>query len=179
MRIARLAAVAAFALVLPTALAAELKDIIKIGVVNMDRLFAEYASKSDAALALQKKKEQYANEVRAELVTIKKMEQELKDQVGSMSDSEKRRRTAEVEFKKEELTSLVARRNAELEKEEKQLTEPILKEIYGAIKTVADKQGVKIVLDSRSYIAYHDLSLDLTELVMNRLRLVLSQKKQY
>jgi len=47
------------------------------------------------------------------------------------------------------------------------------------VRFVANKQGVKIVLDSRSYIAYHDIELDLTEQVLLRLRLILSQKQRF
>ena len=158
---------------------ASLKDIIKPGVVDMTRLFNEYASKSRAALKLRKKKAKFAAEVRKQAMRIRKMEQELKEQLSGMSDSEKRRRISEIEFKKAELTRLIARRNKELAKEEKELSRPILKEIYSAIRAVANTQGVKIVFDSRSQIAYHDISLDLTEKVLNRLRLMIIRKRRY
>ena len=159
--------------------ASSLKDIIKPGVVDMTRLFDEYASKSKAAQDLREKKAKFAAEVRQQAELIKKMEQELKGLLAGMSDSEKRRRIAEIEFKKAELTRLIAQRNNELATEEKDLSKPILKDIYEAIRAVANKQGVKIVFDARSQIAYHDISLDLTDLVLNRLRLIMVQKKQY
>jgi len=159
--------------------AASLKDIIKPGVVDMTRLFNEYASRSKATLKLRKKKAKFAAEVREQAMRIRKMEQELKEQLSGMSDSGKRQRVAEIEFKKAELTRLIAQRNKELASEERELSRPILKEIYAAIRTVANTQGVKIVFDSRSQIAYHDMSLDLTEKVLNRLRLMIIRKKQY
>lgn len=158
---------------------ASLKDIIKVGVVDTEKLFAEYASKSRSALILRKRKARFAKEIRRGLERIKRMEQELRHSSGLMSDSERRRRMAEIEFKKDELATLIARRNRQLERAEKSITKPILKEIYAAIRDVARRQGVKVVLDSRSYIAYHDPGLDLTNLVMNRLRLRIYQKGKY
>lgn len=158
---------------------ASLKDIIKIGVVDMNKLFTEYASKSEASKNVREKKARFAKEIRDEAAIIRKMESDLKDQMAGASDSERRRRTAEIEFKKDELSSLIARRNTELEREERDITKPILEEIYESVRFVANKQGVKIVLDSRSYIAYHDIELDLTEQVLLRLRLILSQKQRF
>ena len=175
-----LVAALALAVVLPVAgQAASLRDIIKVGVVDMEKLFNEYASKSESAKGLREKKARFSKEIRDELGVIRKMEQELKDQMAGASDGERRRRTAEIEFKKDELSNLIARRNTELEKEEKDLTKPILQEIYEAVRFVANKQGVKIVFDSRSYIAYSDIELDLTEMVLLRLRLILSQKQRF
>ena len=114
--------------------ASSLKDIIKPGVVDMTRLFDEYASKSKAAQDLREKKAKFAAEVRQQAELIKKMEQELKGLLAGMSDSEKRRRIAEIEFKKAELTRLIAQRNNELATEEKDLSKPILKDIYEAIR---------------------------------------------
>lgn len=159
--------------------AASLKDIIKVGVVDMSKVFAEYASKSEASKNVREKKARYAKEIRNEAAIIRKMESELKDRMAGASDSERRRRSAEIEFKKDELASLVTRRNAEIEKEERDVTQPILEEIYEAVRFVANKQGVKLVLDSRSYIIYHDIELDLTEQVLLRLRLILSQKNRF
>ncbi len=172
-------AVLAISMLPVVAQAASLKDIIKIGVVDMGKLFTEYASKSEASKNVREKKARFAKEIRDEAAVIRKMESDLKDQMAGASDSERRRRSAEIEFKKDELASLVARRNAELEKEERDITQPILEEIYEAVRFVANKQGVKIVLDSRSYIAYHDIELDLTEQVLLRLRLILSQKNRF
>ncbi|HPH01622.1 MAG TPA: OmpH family outer membrane protein [Spirochaetota bacterium] len=166
--------------ILPAMLpAASLKDIIKIGVVDMGKLFSEYASKSEASKSVREKKARFVKEIRDEAAVIRKMESDLKDQMAGASDSERRRRIAEIEFKKDELASLVARRNAELEKEERDITQPILQEIYEAVRFVANKQGIKIVLDSRSYIAYHDIELDLTQQVILRLRMILSQKQRF
>ena len=50
-------------------------------------------------------------------------------------------------------------------------TGPILQEIYNAIRAVAGVQGIKIVLNSQAQIAYHDSDLDITELVLRRLRM--------
>ncbi|MCK4905937.1 MAG: OmpH family outer membrane protein [Spirochaetes bacterium] len=156
-----------------------LKHIIKIGVVNIEKVFSEYAAKSKAAYGLRKKKAEFAKEIKKELVLIKKMEKEFKEQRSDLSDSEKRRRMSEIEFKKEELTNLIARRNKQLSREEKKLSSPILKEIKAAIRIVANREGVKLVLDSRSYVLYYDRTLDLTDKVVRRIRLIIMQKRKY
>jgi Skp family chaperone for outer membrane proteins len=171
--------IAAVVLVPAAASAQTLRDIIKIGIVDMEKLFNEYASKSRAAVQLREQKAEYAKEIRLGLRQIKQMEESLQANSGILTNSEKRRRMAEIEYKKEELSSLIAMRNLQLAKEEEGLTQPILKEIYDAIRAVSARQGIKLVFDSRAGIAFHDMSLDITSLVMNRLRLVIIQEQKY
>ena len=156
-----------------------LRDIIKIGIVDMERLFNEYASRSRAAVQLREQKAEYAKEIRLGLRQIKQMEDSLQANRGLLSSSEKRRRMAEIEYKKQELSSLIAMRNLQLAKDEEGLTQPILRELYSAIRAVSARQGIKLVFDSRAGIAFHDMSLDITNLVMNRLRLVIVQEEKY
>jgi Skp family chaperone for outer membrane proteins len=171
MKLLRFSAVAAALFLAVPVFPQSLKDIIKIGIVDMKKLFDEYASKSSAAVALREKKEIYAKEIRAGLRDVKSMEERLRQRGGMMTSSEKRRRIAEIQYKKEELANLIAARNLQLEKDEEGLTGPILQEIYNAIRAVAGVQGIKIVLNSQAQIAYHDSDLDITELVLRRLRM--------
>lgn len=158
---------------------ASLKDIIKIGVVDVEKLFKEYASKSKAARSLRLKRQQYAKEVNLKKKKIKKLEQQFLKEKPGLSSTEVMRRQMELDFQKSQLLKLIDKRNKQLAAEERRLTAPIQKEIYSAIRSVAQTQGVKIVLDSRNYVAYYDLKLDLTELVKKRLRYILYRKRQY
>ncbi len=159
--------------------AAKVKDIIKIGVVDMERLFNEYASKSKSARDLRKKKAEFAKEIKGKLQVIKKMASEFKKNSGSMSDSGRRRVAAEIDFKKNQLTAMIARKNRELSAEEKKLSKPILKEIYRQVQRVAKRNGFKMILESKTHVAYCDSELDITRKVLNRLRLIIKQKRQY
>lgn len=159
--------------------AASLKDIIKIGVVDVEKLFKEYATRSKAARDLQLKRQQYAKEVNIKKKDIQKLEQQFLKEKAGLSSTEVMRRQMEIDFQKSQLLQLIDKRNKQLADEERKLTAPIQKEIYSAIRSVAQTQGIKIVLDSRNYVAYYDYTLDLTELVQNRLRYILYRKGQY
>jgi len=159
--------------------AAKVKDIIKIGVVDMERLFNEYASKSKSARDLRKKKAKFHDEIKDKLKIIKKMESEFKKNSASMSDSGRRRVSAEIDFKKNQLTAMIARKNRELSAEEKKLSKPILREIYKQVQRVAKRNGFKMILESKTHVAYCDSELDLTRRVLNRLRLIIKNKRQY
>jgi Skp family chaperone for outer membrane proteins len=164
------------ALLIPAAAsAASLKDIIKIGIVDMGKVYAEYAEKSDNARRLREKRAKLNRQIREEAAAIRKMENDLKERMHGASESERRRRSAEIEFRKDEVANLLARGNADLDREEADIVKPMREDIYEAIRFVANKQGVKIVLDSL-YVGFSDIELDMTDAVLARVRLVLAQK---
>jgi len=165
------------ALIIPGAVsAASLKDIIKIGIVDMGKVYAEYAGKNDNARRLREKRARLNRQIREEAAAIRKMESDLKERMHGTSEGERRRRSAEIEFRKDEVAGMLARGNAELDREEADIVKPMREDIYEAIRFVANKQGVKIVLDSL-YVGFSDIELDMTDAVIARVLLILSQKK--
>ncbi|MDR2733975.1 MAG: OmpH family outer membrane protein [Spirochaetota bacterium] len=159
-----------------TASAASLKDIIKIGIVDMGKVYAEYAEKSDNARKLREKRARLNRQIREEAAAIRKMENDLKERMHNTSENERRRRSAEIEFRKDEVANMLTRGNAELDREEADIVKPMREDIYEAIRFVANKQGVKIVLDSL-YVGFSDIELDMTDAVLARVRLILAQKQ--
>lgn len=165
------------ALLVPGAVsAASLKDIIKIGIVDMGKVYADYAEKSDDARRLREKRAKLNRQIREEAAAIRKMENNLKERMHDTSESERRRRSAEIEFRKDEVANMLARGNAELDREEADIVKPMREDIFEAIRFVANKQGVKIVLDGL-YVGFSDIELDMTDAVLARVRLILAQKK--
>ena len=155
--------------------AASLRDIIKFGIVDMSQVYSEYASKSEEARGLREKRARLNREVREEVAAIRKMEDDLKMHMRDVTEGERRRRTAEIEFRKDEVASFLARRNSELDREEANIIKPMRDDINEAIRFVANRQGIKIVFD-RLYTNYTDIELDITDAVIARVRLVLAQR---
>jgi outer membrane protein len=155
--------------------AASLRDIIKFGIVDMGRVYNEYAARSEEARNLREKRTRLNREIREEVAAIRRMEDDLRSRMRDASESERRRRTAEIEFRKDELASYLARRNNELDREEADIIRPMRDDISEAIRFVANRQGIKIVLD-RLYTIHSDIDLDITEAVLARIRLILSQR---
>jgi len=168
--------VVVLALFAPVFLSAQsLRDIIKIGVVDINKVYSEYASKSESARNLREKRARLNREVREEVAAIRKMENDLKERMRDVSESERRKRSLEIEFRRDEVASFLARRNTELDREEADLVSPMRNDIREAIRFVANRQGIKVVLDSL-YVSYSDIALDMTDAVLARMRLILSQK---
>ena len=161
---------------MPSVLAANtLRDIIKIGIVDMGRIFEEYANRSEEARQIREKREQLNREVREEVAAIRRLESNLRERMHDISDAERRRRSAEIEFRRDEIANYLARRNSELDREEADIAGPMREDIRASIRFVANRMGIKLVFDTR-HVAWNDFELDITEAVLARLRLVISQR---
>ena len=95
-----------------------------IGVVNYQELVAQSPKMSEVRTAMQ-------NEV-------KKTREEFENKSANMNDQEKQRYYQQLQER--------------LGVKEKELMDPLLKDIDGAIKAVADKKGLSVVVDKNAVV---------------------------
>ena len=163
---------------------------IKIGYVDMDRIFQVYpqtqAAKEDYAKQLKKKREQLAakeSELREVEGRISVLESTMKqggappavdgappaeDPLASVSQSVGKMKD-ELDSRKTELVELRKQATADLAAFESQQSQMILGKIYQALRDVAVEEQVAVVVD-KSSILYGDASIDLTDKLQQRVR---------
>lgn len=182
----------AYALDIPLSGATDSGGGIKIGYVDMDRIFQIYpqtqAAKEDYAKQLKKKREQLASkeaELRDIEGKISVLSSTLKEGVGapapqptaiddqndpSMNASLSVGKMREdLEVRKTELTELRKQATADLAAFQSQQSQMILGKIYQALRDVATEEQVAVVVD-KSSILYGDASIDLTDKLQQRVR---------
>jgi outer membrane protein len=140
--------------------------LIKIGVVDITRVFDEYPETKKATQALNKEYEEQKVRIDVLQDEITRLEDELKNIM--LSEEERERKKAMIEQKRKKLQELTTQAEQELLEKERKLTRKIIKKIYKAIKHLAEEKGISIVVD-KAGVLFSSPELDLTEEVINRL----------
>ena len=105
---------------------------------------------------------------------LSKMGDELNAQSPMLSEEKKAERRLEFQRKMDEYKKFMDETfgdNGLAAKRNKELTQPIVDKINKLIEVIAKEQGLTMVFDvANANIVYADKSLDLTEIVLTRLR---------
>lgn len=171
----QLLAAASLALVLVGATAiSSIAQTLKIGYIDSIKIFAENKETQDAERVYRTDVQQWEVQKQRYEADLAKMGEELNAQSPMLSEEKKAERRLEFQRKMDEYkkfmeetfgdNGLAARRN-------KELTQPIVEKINKLIEVIAKEQGLTMVFDvANANIVYADKTLDLTELVLTRLR---------
>lgn len=124
-----------------------------IGFIDVQKVFKEYKETSKAQGELSKQEESFKKEFEESQKKLEKAEKEGK-------------KTEELEKLRKELEEKLAPKRESLLKLNEQLTSKLQMEILNAVKTVAKKVGIEVVLDKQVVITG---GMDLTELVISEL----------
>jgi outer membrane protein len=173
--IKRLLAVAGLASALVSSSAiSSLAQTLKIGYIDSIKIFAENKETQDAERVYRSDVQQWEGQKQRYEADLAKMGEELNAQSPMLSEEKKAERRLEFQRKMDEYkkfmeetfgdNGLAARRN-------KELTQPIVEKINKLIEQIAKEQGLTMVFDvANANIVYADKTLDLTELVLTKLR---------
>ncbi len=144
---------------------------IKIGVVDPQ----EVLERSKAGKRALHKLKQYA-EARQKILTayedeLKLLEGELKDENSTLTDEGRRSKQEQLKGKVQAYQKESQKFNQELALKQKDLVEEYMKKISAATKTVAEKQGLALVVDKGNentlkIVIYNKQSLDVTNQVV-------------
>jgi outer membrane protein len=151
-----------------------LAQTLKIGYIDSVKIFAENKETQDAERLYRSDVAQWEAQKQRMEADLSKMGDELNAQSPMLSEEKKAERRLEFQRKMDEYkkfmedtfgdTGLAAKRN-------KELTQPIVDKINKLVETIAKEQGLTMVFDvANANIVYADKSLDLTELVLTKLR---------
>jgi outer membrane protein len=139
---------------------------LKIGFVDVAKVFDEYPETKKATDLLNREIEARRTKISAFQLEIEKLEKEIEKVKDKEMIAEKK---ALLKRKREEMRDYAQEARTYLLKREQELTKKIVEKIYEAIKKVAIKEGVSLVME-KGTLLYGVPELDLTENVIKLLK---------
>ncbi|HET6349886.1 MAG TPA: OmpH family outer membrane protein [Candidatus Krumholzibacteria bacterium] len=151
-----------------------LAQTLKIGYIDSIKIFAENKETQDAERVYRSDVAQWEAQKQRYEADLSKMGDELNAQSPMLSEEKKAERRLEFQRKMDEYKKFMDETfgdNGLAAKRNKELTQPIVDKINKLIEVIAKEQGLTMVFDvANANIVYADKSLDLTEIVLTRLR---------
>jgi len=139
-------------------------DELKIGYVNLARVFDEYERTKTTDAMLEKKGKQKETELEAKLNELKKLRQSLE----LLSDEAREAKSREIEEKSEELQRFRTSTARDLRRERDRIAREILEEIQRGIAEHAKANGFSLIVDERSLL-YGQPAYDVTTNILKLL----------
>lgn len=152
------------------------EKLIKIGAVDLQKVFNKSAGKKLAEEQLDKKREKYEKTKTKKVEEIKDLTEEYENKKLTMSDNEKEEAQIKIKKKGLELKEHIINSNTKLEEEENKLLEPLIDDIKDVIRAVSIKYGYDIILDKSTYILFIDKEFDITKEVIKELKVKYKNK---
>lgn len=147
---------------------------IKLGYVDIEEVFNSYPGIEDIRKKLLEERKKYQIEIDKKKDEITILEKDLQNNE-KITDEERQRREAEIEYKKELLNELINESNAKLNSFKEEVTKPIYQKIVSVIQKVSAERGFSFVFKKGSeFLLFYDKEFDLTGEVKQRLRKELS-----
>jgi outer membrane protein len=151
-----------------------LAQTLKIGYIDSVKIFAENKETQDAERVYRSDVAQWEAQKQRMEADLSKMGDELNAQSPMLSEEKKAERRLEFQRKMDEYKKFMEDTfgdNGLAAKRNKELTQPIVDKINKLVETIAKEQGLTMVFDvANANIVYADKSLDLTELVLTKLK---------
>jgi len=151
---------------------------VKIGYVDLERIFNEYekTKELEVKLKMENEADQEMLSERRQIIEkeIDKLEEELKTQALMLSDSAREEKQAEIERKAEELDEFSAYIEQRNQDREAKYTNDILNDLQvklpSIIESIAEKEGYRFVFDRRSlFYVTPEKEFNLTDKVVAQL----------
>ena len=133
----------------------------KLAYIDLSRTFSEYGKTKDFDKALTDKESSYTTERDAKVDEVKK----LQDKLSLLSEKEKEAKKSEIETKTKNLQDYDRQKQTDLRKEQDEKMKELLKDIEGAVKTYAEKEGITLVFNDR-VLVYQTKSLEITDKII-------------
>jgi len=147
---------------------------IKLGYVDVEEVFNSYPGIEDIRKKLLEERKKYQIEIDKKKDEIAILEKDLQNNE-KITDEERQRREAEIEYKKELLNEFINESNARLNTFKDEVTKPIYQKIVSVIQKVSAEKGYSFVFKKGSeFLLFYDREFDLTGEVKQRLRKELS-----
>ena len=137
---------------------------LKIGYVNLGRVFDNYLKTKASDANLEKKGKQKEAELEGRMNELKQLRQSLE----LLSDDARAAKSKEIEDKAEELQRFRNNTARDLRRERDKIAKGILAEIQRNLQEFAKANGFSVILDSQSLLYGQD-ALDVTDEVLKLL----------
>lgn len=140
---------------------------VKIGFIDMQRAIQETSEGKKAKKNLEAEFNKKKAELEKKEADLKKMFQDFEKKSLALSDEVKAKKQRELQMEMQKHQELVAKSQMEIQKKERELTQPIVKKIQGIIGKIADAEGFTVILEkSEQLVLYAKKDIDLTDRVL-------------
>jgi len=153
-------------LVSSNAIAAENNGIV---IVNIQQVLLGSSSGQAVKKVLEDKVLQFQKQFQAEQEDVEAMRVEIEKKSSVWSQQVKEEKERDYQKKVRELQTKSEDAQFELQQLEKQTMEPIVQALQKVIADMGEKNGYKMIIDSRAGLLYFDKALDISELVTKEL----------
>lgn len=160
------ASLALAGLVLSPAVRAEANDM-KIGYVDMQKAIQETTAGKKAKSNLEKEFNAKKAELQKKEADLKKMDEDLRKKATALSDEMRNKKMQELQTEALKFQKEVGESQMNIQKKERELTQPILEKLQAAVDKVAKDGGFTMVLErNEQSVLWAKKDLDLTDAVV-------------
>src|SRR5580692_1596348 len=138
---------------------------MKMAVVDVQRAVMQTEDGLRAQATLKKLFDSRQQELNKKQVDMQKQKEDIDRQSHVLSATALQKKVEDWQKQMVELQSTFSEYNKELEKRQKELTDPIFERVVGVIKRVAGQDGYDLIVD-RATVAFARSDLDLTDRVI-------------
>jgi outer membrane protein len=135
----------------------------KIATVDMQKALNNCKAGEQAKNQLDELVHKYESDFKAKQDALQAMQKDVEQQAAMLSDSAKKEKAQEFQQKIAELSVMQKQIKSELQKKDKELTEPILEELLVLLKEISEKDGYNVVMRNETLIFADDTVKDLTD----------------
>ncbi len=144
--------------------------LMKIGYVDVEDVFNTYPGTQDIRDKMKKEREKYQVEIDRQKEEVANLEKDYQLNSPQLTEDEKQRREAEIEYKKEVLSEYIDDTNKKLNALKDELTKPVYLKIATLIQRVSAEKGYSFVFRKGSEtLLYFDKDYDITKDIKDRL----------
>jgi outer membrane protein len=156
------AVLAAAVLLVPLAAHADPQPGMRVAVVDVQRAMMQTEDGLRVQATLKKEFDKRQQELNKKQAALQKQKEDIDKQAKVLSKDAYQRKLDELQKQMMELQTLFVDYNKELEKQQKEKTEPIFEKIMAIVKRIATTENYDIVVD-KTTVAYVRSDLDLTD----------------
>ncbi len=135
---------------------------MKVAVVDVQRAVMQTEDGLRAQATLKKLFDNRQQELNRKQTDLQKQREELDKQQKVLSKEALQKRVDEWQKQMMELQQIFVEYNKELEKKQKELTDPVFEKVLAIIKRLATRDGYDMIMDKQT-VAYMRSDLDLTD----------------
>lgn len=135
----------------------------KVGFVDMQKAIQSSAEGKKAKSELEAEFEKKKKELQKKEADLKKMGEDIEKKKSVLSEEALMKRQSEFQEEMLKYRDVVGKSQLEIQKKERDLTQPILEKMRKVIEKVAKDKGFSMVLENSAMVLYADKGHDITD----------------
>jgi len=146
------------------------KKIVKIGCIDIQKVVDEISSDSMLKKVVMARQSEFLREAEVLAQEIKKLKDILNKEEGVLPSDRVNSIREEIIFKEKKLKDELEQKSSALQRTENTQMYKLLQNIYDVIKEVALEEGYSMILEKGTSVIYVDPDIDITDLVLDKVK---------